>query len=150
AKASSRIDLPAPVSPVSTARPPAKSISSRSINTMSRIESRVSMSTPSRAWSDESPPERVPNQPDRVAVHRRVEMATEPRRFGRPRLVLRSRRETFNGLTGTALFARPDRLVRSGIPAHAKRLEGLADPGTLVFLRFAAARPQQALGVLVT
>ena len=34
-------------SPVSTASPDAKSISSRSIRTMSRIESRVSMSTPS-------------------------------------------------------------------------------------------------------
>ena len=46
AKASSRIDLPAPVSPVSTARPSAKSMSSRSIRTMSRIESRVSMTVP--------------------------------------------------------------------------------------------------------
>src|SRR5665213_2733873 len=43
AKASSKIDLPAPVSPVSTARCPAKSMSSRSIRTMSRIESRESM-----------------------------------------------------------------------------------------------------------
>src|SRR5688572_15300111 len=37
------MDLPAPVSPVSTARPRAKSISSRSISTMSRIERRASM-----------------------------------------------------------------------------------------------------------
>src|SRR5215471_1338685 len=43
AKASSRMDLPAPVSPVSTDKPDAKSISSRSIRTMSRIESRASM-----------------------------------------------------------------------------------------------------------
>src|ERR1700730_4992123 len=43
AKASSRIDLPAPVSPVSTARPRENSISSRSIRTMSRIERRASM-----------------------------------------------------------------------------------------------------------
>jgi hypothetical protein len=35
--------LPAPVSPVRTARPFRKSISSRSIRTMSRIESRASM-----------------------------------------------------------------------------------------------------------
>src|SRR6195952_4916586 len=43
AKASSRMDLPAPVSPVSTARPRVNSISSRSIRTMSRIERRASM-----------------------------------------------------------------------------------------------------------
>src|SRR3954464_7238789 len=43
AKASSRIDLPAPVSPVSTASPGQNSISSRSIRTMSRIERRASM-----------------------------------------------------------------------------------------------------------
>src|SRR5258706_7629425 len=43
AKASSRMDLPAPVSPVSTARPRENSISSRSIRTMSRIERRASM-----------------------------------------------------------------------------------------------------------
>src|SRR3954467_4752840 len=43
AKASSRIDLPAPVSPVSTARPRENSISSRSIRTMSRIDRRASM-----------------------------------------------------------------------------------------------------------
>src|SRR6202165_4795853 len=41
--ASSRMDLPAPVSPVSTARPRENSISSRSIRTMSRIERRASM-----------------------------------------------------------------------------------------------------------
>src|SRR5947209_13481167 len=43
AKASSRMDLPAPVSPVSTARPGENSMSSRSIRTMSRIERRASM-----------------------------------------------------------------------------------------------------------
>src|SRR3954464_2917203 len=43
AKASSRIDLPAPVSPVNTARPRENSISSRSIRTMSRIDRRASM-----------------------------------------------------------------------------------------------------------
>src|SRR5258705_6491656 len=43
AKASSSIDLPAPVSPVSTARPRENSISSRSIRTMSRIDRRASM-----------------------------------------------------------------------------------------------------------
>src|SRR5712671_2627567 len=43
AKASSNIDLPAPVSPVSTARPRENSISSRSIRTMSRIDRRASM-----------------------------------------------------------------------------------------------------------
>src|SRR5580698_9969104 len=43
AKASSRMDFPAPVSPVSTARPRENSISSRSIRTMSRIERRASM-----------------------------------------------------------------------------------------------------------
>src|ERR1700694_370985 len=43
AKASRRMDLPAPVSPVSTARPREKSISSRSIRTMSRIDRRASM-----------------------------------------------------------------------------------------------------------
>src|SRR5882757_1594147 len=43
AKASSRIDFPAPVSPVSTARPRENSISSRSIRTMSRIDRRASM-----------------------------------------------------------------------------------------------------------
>ncbi len=43
--ASSRIDLPAPVSPVSTARCSAKSMSSRSIRTMSRMERRASMAT---------------------------------------------------------------------------------------------------------
>src|ERR1700674_1468528 len=43
ANASSRMDLPAPVSPVSTARPRENSISSRSIRTMSRIERRASM-----------------------------------------------------------------------------------------------------------
>src|SRR3954454_18578908 len=43
AKASSRMDLPAPVSPVKTARPGANSISSRSIRTMSRIDRRASM-----------------------------------------------------------------------------------------------------------
>src|SRR5215212_10039463 len=43
ANASSRIDLPAPVSPVSTARPRENSISSRSIRTMSRIDRRASM-----------------------------------------------------------------------------------------------------------
>src|SRR5882757_9341960 len=43
AKASSRMDLPAPVSPVSTARPRENSISSRSIRTMSRIDRRASM-----------------------------------------------------------------------------------------------------------
>src|SRR5580698_11110512 len=43
AKASSRMDLPAPVSPVKTARPRENSISSRSIRTMSRIERRASM-----------------------------------------------------------------------------------------------------------
>src|SRR5882724_9222214 len=45
AKASSRMDLPAPVSPVSTARPRENSISSRSIRTMSRIDRRASMPT---------------------------------------------------------------------------------------------------------
>src|SRR3981189_3044706 len=43
ASASRRMDLPAPVSPVSTARPRENSISSRSIRTMSRIERRASM-----------------------------------------------------------------------------------------------------------
>src|SRR3982075_3254598 len=43
AKASSRMDLPAPVSPVSTARPRENSMSSRSIRTMSRIDRRASM-----------------------------------------------------------------------------------------------------------
>src|SRR6202140_5023028 len=43
AKASRRMDLPAPVSPVSTASPRENSISSRSIRTMSRIERRASM-----------------------------------------------------------------------------------------------------------
>src|ERR1700682_1525899 len=43
AHASRRMDLPAPVSPVSTARPPENSISSRSIRTMSRIDRRASM-----------------------------------------------------------------------------------------------------------
>src|SRR5665213_1202512 len=43
AKASSKMDLPAPVSPVSTARPRENSMSSRSIRTMSRIERRASM-----------------------------------------------------------------------------------------------------------
>src|SRR3954471_19531832 len=43
ANASSRMDLPAPVSPVSTARPRENSISSRSIRTMSRIDRRASM-----------------------------------------------------------------------------------------------------------
>src|SRR3954454_9440977 len=37
------MDLPAPVSPVSTARPRENSISSRSIKTMSRIDRRASM-----------------------------------------------------------------------------------------------------------
>src|ERR1700745_2848146 len=37
------MDLPAPVSPVSTARPRENSMSSRSIRTMSRIERRASM-----------------------------------------------------------------------------------------------------------
>src|SRR3954468_16658004 len=45
AKASSRMDLPAPVSPVKTARPRENSISSRSIRTMSRIDRRASMRT---------------------------------------------------------------------------------------------------------
>src|SRR4051812_24832908 len=43
AKASRRMDLPAPVSPVRTASPRENSISSRSIRTMSRIERRASM-----------------------------------------------------------------------------------------------------------
>src|SRR5882724_10839663 len=43
AKASSRMDFPAPVSPVSTASPRENSISSRSIRTMSRIDRRASM-----------------------------------------------------------------------------------------------------------
>src|SRR3981081_1772478 len=43
ANASRSMDLPAPVSPVSTARPPENSISSRSIRTMSRIDRRASM-----------------------------------------------------------------------------------------------------------
>src|ERR1700761_229118 len=43
ANASSKIDLPAPVSPVSTARPRENSISRRSIRTMSRIDRRASM-----------------------------------------------------------------------------------------------------------
>src|ERR1700761_2714331 len=43
ANASSRMDLPAPVSPVSTARPRENSILSRSIRTMSRIDRRASM-----------------------------------------------------------------------------------------------------------
>src|SRR5215218_6717054 len=43
ANASSRMDLPAPVSPVSTARPRENSISSRSIRTMSRIDRRASI-----------------------------------------------------------------------------------------------------------
>src|SRR3984893_6789100 len=43
ANASRRMDLPAPVSPVSTASPRENSISSRSIRTMSRIERRASM-----------------------------------------------------------------------------------------------------------
>src|SRR3981189_2535521 len=43
ANASRRMDLPAPVSPVSTARPRENSISSRSIRTMSRIDRRASM-----------------------------------------------------------------------------------------------------------
>src|ERR1700722_4558447 len=43
AKASSRMDLPAPVSPVKTASPRKNSISSRSIRTMSRIDRRASM-----------------------------------------------------------------------------------------------------------
>src|SRR4029079_1194621 len=43
AKASSRMDFPAPVSPVSNARPRENSISSRSIRTMSRIDRRASM-----------------------------------------------------------------------------------------------------------
>src|SRR5438309_2957712 len=43
ANASRSMDLPAPVSPVSTARPRENSISSRSIRTMSRIDRRASM-----------------------------------------------------------------------------------------------------------
>src|SRR5258706_15132815 len=48
-----------------------------------------------------------------------------------------------------ALFAGPDGLVGPGIPAHAERPEGLADPGALVFLRFQAARLHQPIGVLL-
>jgi hypothetical protein len=57
AKASSRIDLPAPVSPVSTERPDTKSMSSRSIRTMSRIESRASMPCPSKSTNPTGPAE---------------------------------------------------------------------------------------------
>ena len=42
-KASSRMDLPAPVSPVRTERPAEKSMSSRSIRTISRIDRRDSI-----------------------------------------------------------------------------------------------------------
>src|SRR5262249_5626851 len=45
ANASSRIDLPAPVSPVSIASPAANSMSRRSIRTMSRIDRRMSMNS---------------------------------------------------------------------------------------------------------
>src|SRR3954470_9589532 len=74
-------------------------------------------------------------------------MVIESRRFGGWRLVMAPRRETFNGPMG--LFAGPDGLVRPGIPAHAERLEGFADPGALVFLRLQAARLHQAISVLV-
>ena len=42
-RASSRMDFPAPVSPVRTERPGAKSMSSRSIRTISRIDRRASI-----------------------------------------------------------------------------------------------------------
>src|ERR1700712_5654051 len=57
AKASRRMDLPAPVSPVSTASPGENSISSRSIRTMSRIDRRASMRSEflAEAHSSEGP-----------------------------------------------------------------------------------------------
>src|SRR5712671_297383 len=95
ANASRRIDLPAPVSPVSAARPLVKSISSRSIRTMSRMDSRVSMGEGHREsnrsarimpillpvvsclWSDAE----GPADPGAL-VHRRLKPACAQQRIG--------------------------------------------------------------------
>src|SRR5262249_20188464 len=118
------------VSPVSTARPAAKSMSSRSIRTMSRIERRVSMGRP-------------------VCTNQ----AAKLRRFGARRLASRSSCSRAQRAPAPPTSATTDFLaVGFGIRhqrADAEPLERLAHPRALVFLRLDAAGLHEAVGVLV-
>src|SRR6201985_3781635 len=69
------MDLPAPVSPVKTARPRENSISSRSIRTMSRIDRRASM--PEKFLAEAHFPEgpadpgpRIPARPETAGLYK--------------------------------------------------------------------------------
>src|SRR5262249_46690443 len=153
AKASSRMDLPAPVSPVSTDRPEANSISSRSIRMMSRIESRASMTTVlafRRAADVEAyglPVAARPQSKDETCV----------RALHRYRSGTRARPEL--RATGGASWVEPTCSVKPGHAIWGKRLrrddlefqlrECLADPGAFALVRLNALRLHQCISVLV-
>src|SRR5580704_1852851 len=134
AKASSNIDLPAPVSPVSTARPRENSMSSRSIRTMSRIDKRASM-------------------PNNVPVCGRAKSA-----FARPALFKQTGglNQLYQNSGSRAPFRCQNWRGNKGPPAREARpgseaqlLEGPGNIGSLVLLRLVAAGLHQIIGVLV-
>src|SRR5215470_6727453 len=150
AKASSRMDLPAPVSPVSTDRPEANSISSRSIRIMSRIESRASMTTVlAFRWAADAeayglPVAARPQSKDGTCLRvTAAELGPAPNcalpapQVGWSRLAVSS--------PDTAIWGK--RLRRDDLEFQLR--ECLADPGAFALVRLNALRLHQCISVLV-
>src|SRR5882724_8993783 len=133
AKASSRMDLPAPVSPVSTARPRENSISSRSISTMSRIDRRASMTNKflRMPWCGGSPHDRD-SRASRSKSHQGI---ADWRYVADSTRACEGARQP---LAGSAV-----RL------AETQLLEGPGNIGALVFARLDTAGLHEIVGVLV-
>src|SRR5262249_29435588 len=157
AKASSRMDLPAPVSPVSTDRPDAKSMSSRSMRTISRIESRASMTTV-LAFRLAADAEVLPDTPLQPAPKRAADHAFEAMNAYRSGTRARPERRA----ASAASWVEATCSVKPGHDDVGKRFrrddlefargqfrECLADPVAFVLVRLNAPRLHQGIGVLV-
>src|SRR5262249_52568413 len=152
AKASSRMDLPAPVSPGSTDKPDAKSISSRSIRTMSRIESRASMTIvlASHLATGADVCRMLRRRPPRPMIEHAIDDELQ-----------RQRNWTVynNALWGAASWVVPTCGVKSARYgrsdcvelqlARGPSRERLADPMALVLVGLKTLRLHQGIGVLV-
>src|SRR5215467_6560886 len=154
AKASSRMDLPAPVSPVSTDRPETNSISSRSMRIMSRIESRASMTTVlAFRWAADAEAYGLPvaARPQSKDGTWRSGVVSLPRRnSGSPRTA-RHRRRKLGGADlqcqARARAIRGKRLRRGDLEFQLR--ECLADPVAFALVGLHAPRLHQRISVLV-
>src|SRR6478672_875346 len=153
AKASSRMDLPAPVSPVSTDRPEAKSISSRSMRTMSRMESRASMTTVLVFRLDTDAGGLPDALPRAAGGHAHANRGDEfpPRRSLGLSETTRCRRRRW---VEPACGVKPGRCGRSEFRADLELARGqlgerLADPMALVLIGLDAPLLHEGIGVFI-